>query len=233
MPGDTAPHAIELQAVSCKRGTARLDGVDLAVPAQRLVAIRGDDCGGKELLLKLAGLLEAPDAGRVFANGVCASELDENARAELRRSHFAYLFAAPFLLPGFTVIENVVMPMFKVLDSGPAEARCRAEELLHFVGAGAFEESRAGDLSPLDQRCVALARALAIGPAVLLAEEPAEDLPPDQHRHYVGILRAACRQWDVTALIAVPAGWHATGGDIVFDLVDGKVVPAAQELPRG
>jgi lipoprotein-releasing system ATP-binding protein len=188
---------------------------------------------GKELLLKLVGLLETPDSGEIVVDGICASALEENARAELRRRHFAYLFAAPFLLPGFTVIENVVMPMFKVLDSGPAEARKRAEELLSFLGAAPLEENRAGDLSPLDQRRVALARALATGPKVLLAEEPADDLPQEQHRQYIALLRAACLRWDVTAVIAVPATWQANSGEIVFDVVDGKVVPAAQELPRG
>src|SRR5690606_3662135 len=109
----------------------------------------------------------------------------------------------------------------------------RAEELLSFTGAAALGEDRAGDLSPLDQRRVALARALATGPSGVLVEEPADDLPLDQHRHYVALLRDVCLRWNVTAIVVVPESWHSLGGEIVFDVADGKVVAAAQELPRG
>lgn len=233
MPGDHASDAIELREVSCVREAAHLDSIDFSIPRQRLIALRGPAGQGKELLLKVAGLLEQPDSGQVFVDGVCMSDLDETARAELRRRHIAYLFPAPFLLPNFTAIENIVMPMFKLLDSGPAEARRRAEELLAFTGAAEFEEDRAGDLSPLDQRRVALARALATEPRVLLAEEPGDDLPLDQRRSYVALLRDACLRWNVTAVVVVPENWRGIGGEILFDVADGKVVPAAQELPRG
>jgi lipoprotein-releasing system ATP-binding protein len=233
MTGENASHAIELRAISCARDSARLQNIDLAVPVQRLVALRGTAGEGKELLLKIAGLLEVPDEGDVIVDGTSARDLNEADRAEIRRRHFAYLFAAPFLLPGFTVIENVVMPMFKVLDTGPTEARLRADELLSFVGAAALEAEPAVNLSPFDQRRVALARALATAPAVLLAEDPSDEFTPGQLRDYTALLRTSSARWGTTTLVAVPGNWHATQGEIVYDVADGKVVQAAQELPRG
>ena len=89
-----------------------------SIPAHQLTVFRGANGSGKEMLLRICGLLETADQGELLVQNRSISEFDETSLAELRRRHIGYLFAAPFLLQAFTVIENVVMPMFKVLDSG-------------------------------------------------------------------------------------------------------------------
>jgi lipoprotein-releasing system ATP-binding protein len=232
-PGDADTPALLLSEISCTRADASVAGVSLAVPAGRLTAFRGDAGCGKELLLKITGLLEPADSGELFVAGLATQRLDEGSRAELRRHHFGYLFASPFLLPAFTVIENVVMPMFKVLDSGPTEARTRAEELLVFAGVERLEQERAGDLSVTDQRRIALVRALCTGPSVLLVEDVDADTTPENQREFASLLREACTRWSLTAIATTSSGWVPSGSDLVFDVNAGKVSARAEELPRG
>ncbi len=232
MPGETVSNALELRAVRCARKSVRVGPVDAIAPRGHLTVLRGGHASGKELLLRLLGLLEMADEGDVLVRGSSFSELSDSARAELRRHHFGYLFAAPFLLPAFTVIENVVMPMFKLLDSEPAEARQRAEELLAFVGVSQYEQERAGDLPHFKQRCVALARALATNPEVLIVEELDSDLQVDQHRHFSRLLRTACQQWGTTVIASVSPQWLAAVGDHVYEVSRGQLELAPTPLPQ-
>jgi lipoprotein-releasing system ATP-binding protein len=194
--------------------------------------LRGESGSGKELLLRVLGLLEEADTGHVIVGGEMVHPLNETARAELRRRHFGYLFAAPFLLPGFTVIENVVMPMFKVLDAGPAEARARAEELLAFADIQQLDKASAGSLNTFDQRRVALVRALATSPAVLLVEESDRDLTPEQQKQFARLLRDACVRWQVTVVSTASLTWVPLHGDHVYDISGGKVMLAHHDMPH-
>jgi lipoprotein-releasing system ATP-binding protein len=176
------------------------------------------------------GLLEEPDSGEVIVDGQSTRRLDDTARAELRKRHFGYLFAAPFLLPGFSVLENVVVPMFKILDSGPAEARSRAEELLAFADVDELRKASAETLSSFDQRRVALVRALATSPAVLLVEESDRDLTAEQQRQFATLLRNACTRWQTTVVSTASASWAPLRGDQVYDVVDGCATIAQDDL---
>lgn len=232
MPGETVPNALELRAVRCTRNGVHIGPVNVGVPAHRLTVLRGADGSGKELLLRILGLLETADQGEVFVEGKCLSRIGEESLAELRRRHFGYLFAAPFLLPAFTALENVVMPMFKVLDANPTEARLRAEELLRFAGVEQYEQEPAGDLPFFEQRCVALARALATEPAVLLVENFDAELSFDQQRQFSRLLREACQRWRNTVIATVSPTWMAAAGDHVFEVTRGKLELAPAPLPQ-
>jgi ABC-type lipoprotein export system ATPase subunit len=232
MPGETLPNALELRAVRCTRNGVHVGPVSVGIPADRFTVFRGAEGSGTELLLRILGLLETADQGEVFVKGKCLSIMDEEMLAELRRRHFGYLFAAPFLLPAFTVLENVVMPMFKVLDSGPAEARLRAEELLRFVGVEQYEQAPAGELSFFEQRCVALARALATEPAVLLVENFDAELPFEQQRQFARLLRETCQRWRTTIVATVSPTWMPAAGDHVFEVTRGNLELAPAPLPQ-
>jgi lipoprotein-releasing system ATP-binding protein len=232
MPGDSDSNALELRAVRYARMSVNVGPVNATAPKGQFTVFRGALSSGKELFLRILGLLETADQGEVLVEGKCVRELDEPALTELRRRHFGYLFAAPFLLPAFTVMENVVMPMFKLLDSGPSEARMRAEQLLAFVGAGQYEQERAGDLPLFEQRCVALARALATDPAVLLVEDLDAELRIDQQQHFSKLLRSACQRWRITVVATTSPAWVAGPGDLVYEVAGGRVEMAPAPLSQ-
>ncbi|RYD74448.1 MAG: ATP-binding cassette domain-containing protein [Verrucomicrobiaceae bacterium] len=232
MPRKPVPNALELRAVRCMRKGIRMGPADASVPAGGLTVLRGGDSSGKEILFRILGLLERAEQGEVFFQGNCLQELDESALAELRRRHFGYLYAAPFLLPAFTVIENVVMPMFKILDSDPSDARLRAEELLEFAGVAEYEQERAGELPNYEQRCVALARALATEPSVLLVEDLDTELQSEQRHHFSRLLRGACQRWGTTIIGTASPVWIAAAGDHVYEVVGGKMEIAPAPLPQ-
>ncbi|MHA3773140.1 ATP-binding cassette domain-containing protein [Verrucomicrobiota bacterium sgz303538] len=230
MPDESVTTALELRAVSFARDSARVGPVDVVIPARQFTVFRGDTDSGKDRLLRILGLLERPDQGDVLVAGQSTNGLDEPALAELRRNHFGYLFAAPFLLPAFTVIENVVMPIFKLLDSDPTEARLRAEELLQFVGVSQYEQDRASDVPLFEQRCIALARALATQPRVLLVEELDSELQAEQQRHFSRLLREVCLRWHTTVVATASPAWGAAAGDHVFEIGKGRIQPAPVSL---
>ena len=129
-------NALELRAVS---GTGQdgetVCGLDASFAPGRFHVLRGPDGCGKNLLLRWLGLLQPPEAGEVLVQGSATRALSEEARAELRTQRFGFVFAAPFLLTSFSVIENVAMPLFKVSQVTPEEARRRTEALLGFCRA--------------------------------------------------------------------------------------------------
>ncbi|HSR41359.1 MAG TPA: ABC transporter ATP-binding protein, partial [Longimicrobiales bacterium] len=152
-----------------------LEGVDLRVHPGEAVAIIGASGAGKSTLLHLLGALDRPTSGRIRVGGRSLSELDDPGLAELRNRQVGFVFQFHHLLREFTALENVMMPC---LVGGTAEdaARSRALELLEAVGLGERLEHRPRELSGGEQQRVAVARALANRPVVLLADEPSGNL---------------------------------------------------------
>ena len=152
-----------------------LRGVNLAVQPGEIVALLGPSGSGKSTLLQAVGLLEGGFSGSIRIAGKEASTLGNDDRTELRRDALGFVYQFHHLLPDFTAVENVMLPQL-IRDEEPAAARARAEELLTKLGLGARLEHRPAKLSGGEQQRVAVARALANRPPLILADEPTGNL---------------------------------------------------------
>jgi len=152
-----------------------LRGVDLAVGAGEIVALLGPSGSGKSTLLQAVGLLEGGFKGSIRIAGQEAAELDDGARTRVRRDTLGFVYQFHHLLPDFSAAENVIIPQL-VRGAGAAEARERAESLLGALGLAERLTHRPSKLSGGEQQRVAVARALANRPALVLADEPTGNL---------------------------------------------------------
>ena len=155
-----------------------LRGVDLAVRPGEIVALLGPSGSGKSTLLQAVGLLEGGFEGSIRIAGEEAARLDDDGRTRLRRETLGFVYQFHHLLPDFDATENVVLPQV-IRGADPAEARERAQALLGRLGLGRRLDHRPAKLSGGEQQRVAVARALANRPLLVLADEPTGNL--DEH----------------------------------------------------
>jgi len=152
-----------------------LRGVNLSIAQGEIVALVGPSGSGKSTLLQAVGLLEGGFDGSIRVLGEEAAKLDNDGRTRLRRDALGFVYQFHHLLPDFTAIENVILPQI-VRDVADAVARARAESLLSSLGLGHRLDHRPSQLSGGEQQRVAVARALANRPALVLADEPTGNL---------------------------------------------------------
>lgn len=169
-----------------------LTGVDLTVSRGEMVAIVGASGAGKSTLLHVLGTLEPPNRGYVVVAGEPVHARSDEELAMLRNRAVGFVFQFHHLLREFTALENVMMPL-RIAGTPKARARSRAEELLARVGLGGRMQHRPGQLSGGEQQRTAVARALAMDPSILLADEPSGNLDhahaSDLHDLLVGVVR--------------------------------------------
>ena len=163
---------------SFRQGDVTIDvlrGVDLAIRPGEIVALLGPSGSGKSTLLQAVGLLEGGFSGSIRLNGEEASQLDDEGRTRLRRELLGFVYQFHHLLPEFNAVENVVLPQL-VRGAEPDVARKRAQDLLGALGLGERLDHRPSKLSGGEQQRVAVARALANKPPLVLADEPTGNL---------------------------------------------------------
>jgi lipoprotein-releasing system ATP-binding protein len=178
-----------------------LRGASAALYPGQVVALVGPSGAGKSTLLHIAGLLETPDSGRVIVNGANSARLSDAERTRIRRGAIGFVYQFHQLLPEFSALENVMMPqMICGVTSRKADARAR--QLLGMLGLGQRLDHRPSQLSGGEQQRTAIARALANGPRLLLADEPTGNLDPSISGHVFNELMALIQHTGVAALVA-------------------------------
>lgn len=225
--------AVELRGVSKAFGTRRvLDRVDLAIPSGRAVCILGRSGTGKSVTLKhIVGLIR-PDEGQVFVRGIDITHLDGRELAQVRQG-IGFLFQNAALFDSISVGENVAFPLRRHTDADDETIRARVQQLLDDVGLGAEYDKMPADLSGGMRKRAGLARALALDPPLLLADEPSAGLDPITAAE-IDALLVGLKQAGRTVLVVthnIPSA-RAVGDELVF-LHEGRVLargtPAALE----
>jgi lipoprotein-releasing system ATP-binding protein len=178
-----------------------LQGVDLDVAPGELVGLVGPSGSGKSSLLHAAGLLEAADAEALTVDGVDYVRADDRLRTRARLSQIGFVYQFHHLLPEFTALGNVVLPQ-RILGRKSAEAEARARELLEAMGLKERMDHLPAQLSGGEQQRVAVARALANGPKLLLADEPTGNLDPATSQQVFDVLKTVIETRGVGAVIA-------------------------------
>ncbi|THD75797.1 ABC transporter ATP-binding protein [Thalassobius vesicularis] len=202
-----------------------LQAIDLTVQPGEIVALVAPSGAGKSTLLHIAGLLDTPDAGSVR---ICGAEMvgeSDRKRTGVRRSDVGFVYQFHHLLPEFTALENVMLP--QLANGVPrAEAQTRAADLLCRVGVEARSEHRPAALSGGEQQRVALCRALANEPRLLLADEPTGNLDPETSAQVFATLMGLVRDTGLAAVIATHNMELAARMDRVLRMDKGVLTPA-------
>ena len=178
-----------------------LKGVELDIAAGQIVGLIAPSGAGKSTLLHIAGLLDTPDTGAVLLNGEDISHASDRRRTELRREALGFVYQFHHLLPEFTALENISLPM-RANGLPSTEASDRSMQLLRAVGLKDRASHRPAELSGGEQQRVALCRALANAPNLLLADEPTGNLDPKTSDNVFDTLMLLVRETGLSALIA-------------------------------
>jgi lipoprotein-releasing system ATP-binding protein len=216
---------------SFKQGREELEvlrGVDLAIHPGEIVALVGPSGTGKSTLLQISGLLEKPSSGEVLIAGTSAGTLSDDKRTALRRLHLGFVYQYHHLLPEFSALENVVLPQM-IAGVSKSKAAKRAQHLLEGMGLADRIKHRPAELSGGEQQRVAICRALANGPRLLLADEPTGNLDPHTSDHVFAAFLRLVRDEGLAALIATHNPDLAARMDRTVSLSEGRLregVPA-------
>ena len=200
-----------------------LEDVSLSVRRGQFVALTGASGSGKSTLLYLLGALDRPSSGHVWLEGLDVSRLDDDDRAALRNQCIGFVFQFHFLLPEFTVLENVVLPALRCGALSPTEAEARGYAMLELLGLQDFWRRRPGQLSGGEQQRVSIARALVNDPALLLADEPTGNLDSRNAALVFEILAGLAREGR-TVVMVTHATELAAATDRQIMLKDGRVI---------
>jgi lipoprotein-releasing system ATP-binding protein len=195
----------------------------LSIRRGEFVNIQGPSGSGKSSLLYLLGLLDVPTSGKVWLDGVDTSAFGEDQLAQVRLEKLGFVFQFHFLLPEFTVLENVVLPMAKLGRLSSQEQNSRAERLLSDLGLRDHLQKRPDKLSGGQRQRVAIARALANEPLVILADEPTGNLDTASSANVQEILSELAHGRNKTVVAVTHDPEFARAGDRIIRIVDGRV----------
>jgi len=199
-----------------------LRAIDLSVGRGQLLTVRGPSGSGKTTLLNLLGGLDRPTAGRVVVDGREVSAMGESELVEFRRHTVAFVFQTFGLVPILSAAENVEIPL-RLVGAEPRVRDRRVMDLLELVGLGERARHRPYELSGGEQQRVAVARALANRPKLLVADEPTGQLDSETGHTIMTLLRSIVRNEGITAIVATHDPIMLDVADRVVELRDGRL----------
>ncbi len=224
---ETAP-LIALAAVTKEIGdgvmTTLVRDIDLDVRKGEFIAITGPSGSGKSSLLYLLGLLDVPTSGEVRIEGRRVDALSEGERAHLRLSLLGFVFQFHFLLPEFTALGNVLLPMRALGRLDELAMETRARSLLESLGLAEHAHKKPGQMSGGQRQRVAIARALANEPQVILADEPTGNLDSHSSEQVLGIFRRLVDETGRAIVMVTHDMDLAARADRQVRIVDGRIV---------
>ncbi|MFN3347953.1 ABC transporter ATP-binding protein [Pseudorhodoplanes sp.] len=209
--------------------------IDLKIAAQEFVAITGPSGSGKSSLLYLLGLLDMPTEGEVLIRGHATAQMSETERAQTRLADLGFVFQFHFLLPEFSALNNVMLPMRALGRLSPRQMRTRAAELLAAFGLADHMHKRPDQMSGGQRQRVAVARALANDPPLVLADEPTGSLDSVSSEQVFQLLRDLVDKNGKTVVAVTHNLDFAARMDRRVHLIDGRIVQdrAAAPPPGG
>jgi predicted ABC-type transport system involved in lysophospholipase L1 biosynthesis ATPase subunit len=199
-----------------------LRGVSLSIPRGKMTAVTGVSGVGKSTLLHLLGGLDRPTSGEVRINDVLLNDKSEEDLANFRNKHVGFVFQFHYLLEDFSAMENIMIPML-VAGKSQNDSRKKAELLLELVGLSDRKSHRPNQLSGGEQQRVAVARALANDPQIVLADEPSGNLDTATGLMLHDLLFRLSRDFTTTFLVATHNRQLADGCYKKYEICDGKI----------
>ncbi len=203
--------------------TEVLRGIDLTMRQGEFVALMGPSGSGKSTLLNIIGLLDRPTSGRLFIQGHDTSALSEAEITHLRGRSIGFVFQYHHLIPAFTAVENVMMPMLVDRGFPGSDMEHRARSLMAQVGLEKFANNLANNMSGGQQQRVAVARALAMQPDLILADEPTGNLDTKSAEGVFELMRQVNKQNGTSFLLVTHNLALAERCDRIVEVVDGRI----------
>jgi lipoprotein-releasing system ATP-binding protein len=201
-----------------------LHGVDLSLQRGEFAALIGPSGSGKSTLLNLIGLLDRPSGGKLIFQGREIGTLEDRMLTRLRGHSIGFIFQHHYLLPEFTALENVMMPLLAAHGWPNAAMMNTASDLLDRVGLTPWRNNKATHISGGQQQRVAIARALAMNPVLVLADEPTGNLDTQTADAVFDLLREFNETSQTTFLVVTHDPRLAQRCDRIIELVDGRIV---------
>jgi lipoprotein-releasing system ATP-binding protein len=222
------PNVISLNNVNKVYGTVIktkvLKDINISFEEGTFNSIIGASGSGKSTLLNIMGTLDKPTTGEIYINGVRTDTMKKNELSELRNKTIGFIFQFHYLLPEFTVFENVMMP-YMIGNSKPSrEIVERANELLELVGLSKVKNNFANNISGGQQQRTAIARSLINNPKIVLADEPTGNLDSEATINIYKLLRGINEKMKTTFIVITHDNRIAEKADRIVEIKDGKVI---------
>lgn len=204
------------------REVEALKDIDLNIPSGKMVIVKGPSGSGKTTILNIMGGLDQPTSGEVILGGQKLNSLSEKEITDLRRNKIGFIFQSFGLIQSFTAFENVELPL-RIQHKSYKLRNRRVEECLEIVGLAERKDHRIFELSGGEQQRVGIARALAVNPSIILADEPTGEVDYLTGQKIMELFQEMIDQQGLTICVATHDPAAMEYGDIVYEIRDGKI----------
>ncbi|MDE1192568.1 MAG: ABC transporter ATP-binding protein [Arachidicoccus sp.] len=201
-----------------------LKNVSFEVDKGEFVSIVGKSGSGKSTLLYLLSTMDTDYEGSININGTLVTGKKQNELAAFRNEHIGFVFQFHYLLPEFTLLDNVMLPALKLNSKSKEEIQNRSMELLDMLGLKGYEHKRASNLSGGQQQRVAIARALINDPAIIMGDEPTGNLDSQNTKIVFDIFKDLAREKGQTIITVTHDEEFAANSDRIIELRDGEII---------